>query len=197
MATCIRRSTKWLIAFPLCMTRDCAAKKAAMIAVSMICRFLKSKPSISAISMKLLLKTEIPHPKGLCAFLDNNGACRIYNQRPYVCRTQGLPLHWIEERENGTEVAMRDICPINNPGTPVENLPEDLCWKIGPFEEQLARLQYDLDKGEIRRVKLRDLFAWQKNTAPDNGQCAPRPVITTQNVRTIIFRSSTSDMFSK
>lgn len=114
-----------------------------------------------------LLKTEIPHPKGLCAFLDNNGACRIYNQRPYVCRTQGLPLHWIEERENGTEVAMRDICPINNPGTPVENLPEDLCWKIGPFEEQLARLQYDLDKGETRRVKLRDLFAWQKNTAPD------------------------------
>ncbi|MGB7568294.1 MAG: YkgJ family cysteine cluster protein, partial [Chitinivibrionales bacterium] len=41
-----------------------------------------------------LLKTGIPHPKGLCAFLDNKGACRIYEHRPYVCRTQGLPLHW-------------------------------------------------------------------------------------------------------
>lgn len=111
---------------------------------------------------KSLLKTGIPHPKGLCAFLDNNGACRIYNQRPYVCRTQGLPLHWIEDLENGSMVAMRDICPINEPGIPVESLPEDWCWKIGPFEEQLARLQLGLDKGvKMRRVKLRDLFACQ------------------------------------
>jgi hypothetical protein len=107
---------------------------------------------------KTLLKTGIPHVKGMCAFLDDEGACRIYEQRPYVCRTQGLPLHWIEERENGSMVAMRDICPINDPGTPVESLPEDVCWKIGPFEEQLARLQLSLDKGEMRRVKLRDLF---------------------------------------
>jgi Uncharacterised protein family (UPF0153). len=106
-----------------------------------------------------LLKTGIPHQKGLCAFLDKNGACRIYNQRPYVCRTQGLPLHWIEEQKNGTMVAMRDICPINDPGIPVEDLPEDLCWKIGPFEEQLARLQYDIDKCDTLRVKLRDLFS--------------------------------------
>jgi uncharacterized protein len=109
-----------------------------------------------------LIKTGIPHAKGSCAFLDNKGECRIYNQRPYVCRTQGLPLQWIEELENGSTVAMRDICPVNEPGTPVENLPEDVCWKIGPFEERLARLQLGLDKGEkMQRVKLRDLFACQ------------------------------------
>lgn len=105
-----------------------------------------------------LLENVAPHDMGTCAFLDAHDACRIYKHRPYVCRTQGLPLHWIEERENGSMVAMRDICPINDPGTPVEELPEEQCWKIGPFEEQLARLQLSIDKGEMRRVKLRDLF---------------------------------------
>lgn len=105
-----------------------------------------------------LLKTGIPHPKGSCAFLDKKGSCRIYEQRPYVCRTQGLPLHWLEEGEDGSLTALRDICPINDPGTPLEKLPEDSCWEIGPFEERLARLQLAIDRGKMRRVKLRDLF---------------------------------------
>lgn len=105
-----------------------------------------------------LLKTGIPHPKGSCAFLDNKGSCRIYKQRPYVCLTQGLPLHWLEEGEDGVWTAMRDICPLNGPGEPIENLPKDSCWEIGPFEERLARLQLAIDSGEMRRVKLRDLF---------------------------------------
>src|SRR3954453_10454684 len=38
-----------------------------------------------------LLATGVPHAAGACAFLDSEGACRIYAERPYVCRTQGLP----------------------------------------------------------------------------------------------------------
>ena len=34
-------------------------------------------------------------PEGACAFLDGEGGCRVYPDRPYVCRTQGLPLRWI------------------------------------------------------------------------------------------------------
>ncbi|MEO6418158.1 MAG: YkgJ family cysteine cluster protein, partial [Polyangiaceae bacterium] len=45
-----------------------------------------------------LLATGAPHVEGACAFLDDEGACRIYAERPYVCRTQGLPLRWVEER---------------------------------------------------------------------------------------------------
>jgi len=29
---------------------------------------------------------------GACAFLDDGGACTIYDARPFVCRTHGLPL---------------------------------------------------------------------------------------------------------
>ena len=105
----------------------------------------------------LLLDGE-PHPEGACAFLDPEGACRIYEHRPYVCRTQGLPLRWIEQLPDGTSAEMRDICPLNDQGEPLETLPAETCWTIGPFEGRLAGLQDSLDGGELRRVSLRSLF---------------------------------------
>jgi uncharacterized protein len=100
-----------------------------------------------------------PHPQGACAFLDPAGSCRIYEHRPYVCRTQGLPLRWIEELPDGTRVEMRDICPLNDQGPHVESLPATACWTIGPFEARLARLQAAADGGALKRLSLRGLFA--------------------------------------
>ncbi len=87
-----------------------------------------------------LLATELPHAVGACAFLDEEGACRIYAQRPYVCRTQGLPLRWLDEQD-GHPVELRDICPFNEAGEPIEELPAEDCWTLGPFEERLAGLR--------------------------------------------------------
>jgi hypothetical protein len=103
-----------------------------------------------------LLATGVPHAPGACAFLDEQGACRIYEERPYVCRTQGLPLRWIEERDGGA-VELRDICPLNNAGEPIEQLPADACWSIGPIEERLADLEVE-GRNVTSRVRLRDLF---------------------------------------
>jgi Fe-S-cluster containining protein len=103
-----------------------------------------------------MLARGIPHREGACAFLDDTGACRIYAHRPYVCRTQGLPLRWIEERDGGPK-ELRDICPLNEAGDPVETLPADACWTIGPFEERLRHLQLAAG-GRLTRVGLRDLF---------------------------------------
>ena len=105
-----------------------------------------------------LLSAGTPHLPGGCAFLDEHGGCRIYAHRPYVCRTQGLPLRWLDELEDGTPVEMRDICPLNEEGTPIEILPAAQCWTIGPFESALADLQHDADDGQMRRVALRSLF---------------------------------------
>ncbi len=105
-----------------------------------------------------LLEHGTPHPPGACAFLAEDGSCRIYEHRPYVCRTQGLPLRWIDQAGDGRTVEYRDICPLNEPGEPVEDLPAELCWTLGPFEEFLARLQAAADGGQGRRVRLRDLF---------------------------------------
>ena len=102
-----------------------------------------------------LLRSGVPHAEGSCAFLDEEGACRIYADRPYVCRTQGLPLRWIEDRAGGA-VELRDVCPLNEAGEPIETLRAEDCWTIGPFEERLAQLQ--LEAGGSRRLHLRDLF---------------------------------------
>lgn len=106
-----------------------------------------------------LLRDESPHPEGACAFLDAAGRCRIYASRPYVCRTQGLPLRWVEEDDDGAPVEARDVCPLNDEvGPPLEELPADRLWTIGPFEARLADRQRAADGGEGRRVALRDLF---------------------------------------
>lgn len=105
-----------------------------------------------------LLAEAVPHSEGACAFLDEAGACRIYEHRPYVCRTQGLPLRWTEVRSDGNPVELRDICPLNENGPPVEILTAEECWSIGPFEDRLARLQASADGGKLRRVSLRSLF---------------------------------------
>lgn len=109
-----------------------------------------------------------PHPEGTCAFLDPAAACRIYEYRPYVCRTQGLPLRWIEQRPDGTSLELRDICPLNDQGQPVEALPDGECWTIGPFEGELARLQARMDGGALRRVSLRALFMCEREGAPSS-----------------------------
>lgn len=112
-----------------------------------------------------LLAQGRPHPPGACAFLDENGTCRIYAHRPYVCRTQGLPLRWRETRPAGEVVELRDICPLNETEEPIETLPPEACWEIGPFEARLARLQAELDGGQLRRISLRRMFGDEKDDA--------------------------------
>lgn len=96
------------------------------------------------------LATATPGPRGRCAMLDESGACRIYEDRPYVCRTQGLPLRWLE-----AGVERRDVCPVHEPSEDLTALPADACWSIGPFEARLAAWN---DAAGLGRVALRDLF---------------------------------------
>lgn len=104
-----------------------------------------------------LLENKKPREAGKCAFLDETDACRIYENRPYICRTQGLPFRWLDEFENEL-VELRDICPLNEEGEPLENLPANQCWTIGEFEAILAVLQKESGSGGMKRIALRDLF---------------------------------------
>jgi hypothetical protein len=105
-----------------------------------------------------LLATGIAHAVGGCAFLDERGECRVYEHRPYVCRTQGLPLRWLERDEHGEHTEVRDVCPLNTEGPALEQLGPDECWTVGPIEQRLAARQSEIDGGQRRRVALRGLF---------------------------------------
>ena len=102
-----------------------------------------------------LLAEATPHDVGACAFLDDAGACRIYASRPYVCRTQGLPLRWLDDTDEGV-VEHRDICELNEAGPPLTGLRPGECWTIGPAETKLYALQKR--RGGDSRVSLRSLF---------------------------------------
>ena len=110
-----------------------------------------------------LLETEAPHPPGRCAFLDAEGACRIYDERPYVCRTQGLPLRWVEQ-EAGEVIECRDVCSLNaDQGLEPLAIEAEACWSLGPAEMKLQELQraHEPEAGDdlaSQRVLLRALF---------------------------------------
>lgn len=112
-----------------------------------------------------LLARGTAHAEGGCAFLDDEGSCRVYAHRPYVCRTQGLPLRWLEEEEEtGDILETRDICPKNEAGPPLEELDDEACWTLGPFEQRLADRQAEIEEGV--RVSLRGLFATERRRLP-------------------------------
>ncbi len=48
---------------------------------------------------------EAPNEKGACSFL-YEGSCSIYEARPLICRTQGLPIFVASEN-------VLDYCPLN------------------------------------------------------------------------------------
>ena len=111
-----------------------------------------------------LLRDGLPHPSGACAFLDAHDLCRVYEHRPYVCRTQGLPLRWLDLSDDDEVVEYRDICELNDAGTPIEELEPASCWTLGAVEEKLSALQNEMTPGEMRRVSLRSLF--EKESEP-------------------------------
>ncbi|MEW6747891.1 MAG: YkgJ family cysteine cluster protein [Planctomycetota bacterium] len=108
-----------------------------------------------------LLSQGIPHAEGACALLSHDGACRVYDERPYVCRTQGLPLQWFEELSTGEVREQRDICPLNAAGVELDSLRTEDLWMIGPFELRLAELQERFSGGPLTRVTLRSLFVME------------------------------------
>ncbi len=105
------------------------------------------------------LTSQLPHPKGKCAFLDAAGACRIYNHRPFVCRTHGLPLRWIED-DLSVDVEYRDICELNEEGPALETLEKKEVLFTTEWEEYLVKLQFLADKGKGERIQLRELFSF-------------------------------------
>lgn len=118
-----------------------------------------------------LLRSALPHAAGACALLDDDGSCRVYADRPSVCRSQGLPFRFFLENEADEVEEHRDICPLNlEGGPPLEALADEDCWLLGPIELRLNAIadafaagssDAPLEGPEPPRIALRDLFKRQ------------------------------------
>jgi Fe-S-cluster containining protein len=93
-----------------------------------------------------------------CAFLDQAKRCRIYPHRPYVCRTQGLPLRWFQEDEQGEILEFRDVCDMSAAAFVLDELGASELWLLGPFEARLVDLA-EAWCPELRRRDLDGLFS--------------------------------------
>ena len=94
-----------------------------------------------------------PHAPGACPFLDDNGLCRIYAARPYICRTHGLPMRWLDESQQAEE---RDIC-AENEHIDIIALDNTLCWTSNTAEIQLSVMNI-ATFGDADRIPMRSFW---------------------------------------
>ncbi|MFC1642035.1 YkgJ family cysteine cluster protein [Myxococcota bacterium] len=93
-----------------------------------------------------------------CPFLDHRRHCRIYPVRPYVCRTQGLPLRWYQEDDAGQVAEPRCVCPCNAELVHLPALDSSQLWLLGPYEAQLVELDIAHGGLESKRIDAWSLF---------------------------------------
>ena len=90
--------------------------------------------------------------QGRCAFLDEEGGCRVYEARPVKCRTHGIPMALRDEAGEWMFGCCEERTDID-----VESLtegeifnPEVMDMKLGMMEKMMY--------GTFNRIELRSLF---------------------------------------
>ena len=110
--------------------------------------------ALPAASREHLARTLAENPDRCPLLID--GLCSVYTTRPVICRTQGLPLAYVDEERQTIEVS---ACGLNFPDDHVF-APEDLLF-LDPFNLRLAELnqawcsKQNLDP--TTRIALREL----------------------------------------
>lgn len=91
-----------------------------------------------------------------CAMLDSDGLCRIYEARPMICRTHGLPLA-IPDDDN----VYGDVCPLSfDGGAGLAEVPGDDFLSLETVNTVLAALNQQFVQRAVvapERVSLRTL----------------------------------------
>lgn len=112
--------------------------------------------SLPPVSRRDLLKKNLQGYDDRCPLLID-GLCSVYATRPVICRTQGLPLAYVDEEREAIEVS---ACGLNFPDD-YGFAPEELLF-MDSFNTRLSELnqawcrKHNLDP--VRRTPLRELI---------------------------------------
>lgn len=134
-----------------------------------IAEFLQSSPKIA---QAIAANNQRVHKRqDLCRYLDENGGCLIYQVRPLICMSHGVPIKWQktthekikkEPLEKNESIAPDqqpeknqsnyDVCPLNFVDIPLAQLPEQAFIDIDTLNTLLSLLnrQYTADKDDHR-----------------------------------------------
>lgn len=100
------------------------------------------------------LAPEVSSPEAGCPMLDAAGGCRIYAERPLICRSHGLPVKFRLER---VPSEARDICPLNEAaGVDPWTAPAAAILNLEVLNAQLA-LVNRLYGGDGRRIPISEV----------------------------------------
>ncbi len=123
------------------------------VEVRWIERWLSDNPS----RLQKILDGEkmLRHPH-FCELLDEEGQCSIYEVRPLICRSHGMPISWKDE-EASADPESRDVCPLNFTGVDLNSLDQSDVISIDhvnvllslinrAFDEKLANERYALSE---------------------------------------------------
>lgn len=116
--------------------------------------WFKALSSNKKAELKVLWEKEISYQKNFfdqnvasCPFLKNE-SCSIYEARPVICRTQGLPLKFNDEGEDCV-----DACPLNFND---DEIVMGDCLDLDRLNLILSTLQHQ--RGDEERVNLKELL---------------------------------------
>lgn len=115
-----------------------------------------------------------------CPLLDEAGACRVYDARPMICRSHGLPVQVAAARggDGSPQAPLRDVCPLNfTDGPDVADIDADCVLDLDHLDTVLGlldRLAADVAdaNGAGARVDLFEGLAFllaQRATASREG----------------------------
>lgn len=99
------------------------------------------------------LKGKNPHRGKRCSFLDEQGACAIYEVRPIICRSHGAPIQFMDpaSRPSDAAVRFRDVCPLNFQKVSLKEIPANDVMNLDTINTLLALItQREIGKNTDR-----------------------------------------------
>ena len=108
---------------------------------------------------------------GPCPALEPDGRCGIYDVRPIVCRTHGLPMRVPGDARlpvlgdglgGGVNTTGLSVCPLNFTTTPIERVEADCLLDLGTIDALLAvinaRAVPDDESARLARLSIGDVL---------------------------------------
>lgn len=99
---------------------------------------------------------------GPCPALDAEGRCGIYEARPLICRTQGLPMRVGSSALpvlGETDAQGLSVCPLNFEGEPLSALDADCVLAVETLDATLAVVNRRAFPGDpLERVRIGSLL---------------------------------------